>query len=292
MNRLIVKPLVSVTVLSLMLLFAVNWSGTPYNVRELFVQRNLFWGVFSFSVFLLWMAGSSVVIESMIEGAAGFVLWIKTALSLLLFASVGWLLLRYSVSTESLWDVLGTPIWERREFLGIEDWELYFRALPPLTLVLAILLLVGVAVKKSKAIWLVLTCVGVSFFWTKAMVFDYASTDNVVELFVDSSSAFPYLIASFVLWTVPGVLLSRPPGTNSALLLVLGLAPLCIFIGCQTIQLALNADSLHFLLAPDRITPLGSFIPRGLSVVFAIVLTVILSRYSFDPILNRKNATS
>jgi hypothetical protein len=67
---------------------------------------------------------------------------------------------------------------------------------------------------------------------------------------------------------------------------LLGLTPILLYSGFQLVHAALTPEAVHFLLAPDdRATSLETLTLRALAAVMGMLLTVVMAKRSFNPVL-------
>ncbi len=176
----------------------------------------------------------------------------------LALAVPSWILLRYSVSAESLWDILGAPI---LHWPG--DWELFLRYLAFCTPLLWIYLWdlwfegaarLNAAFGTGQFLAGLLLALPV-FLLGKWGVIDAAATDNIRELVADSGSVF----ALVSLWLLPGgvalhgVMIARAvqQGRRNVVVVVLT-TPLLWLASWWLLRQALTPEAISFLLSAGR----------------------------------------
>lgn len=163
-------------------------SAVPYNVRELFRNEHRW---LSYCLFYALLMSWPVI-------SACLALWFRKNIQRWLWAPLlyiaaglcGWVLLSHAVTVESLWDILGTPIfknWKGDSELIMRFVIFYIMLLLPMILAnLAILrLLKGPATATRPGQFLLPVGINLSFAVLGYMCTGtYAATDNVRELFV------------------------------------------------------------------------------------------------------------
>lgn len=255
----------------------------PYNLRELFHTRFLLIGIPLFTGFLLWSAAAPNLIARITLLCP--VLHVFQPLLFLVFAIPSWLLIRYSVSAESLWDILGTPI------LGWPgDWELFFRFLafsaPFFVWLFAWNLFFGGIARLSVSFgfgnFLAALGLGSPFLLAaKWIIVDYAATDNIRELIFDTP-AWWGLCAVFGLLGViclNGVMLAWAIGSRLSFLVTAGMVtPVLWLCAWWLLNQGLLPEAVEFLLKPDRnstVTELELLVRWTISYAGAIALIAL-----------------
>lgn len=242
--------------ISLALAVAINLPQTPYHMRELFSGRELLVSLPLFAIFLIWMTGMPNIMARITIICP--MLHLAQPLLFLLLAVPGWWLLKLSVSTESLFSLLGTPV------LGWPgDWELFSRYLAlsaPFLLSLFYwnLLLEGSAwISREFAVGQVLGAVllGLPLLaLSKYIVVDRASTDTLLKFSAQGPTWYVggALALVMALTTLNGVLLAwlRLWHWNHRLIVAI-LTPVLLLSTWWLLTLGLNNKGLHFLLTPS-----------------------------------------
>jgi len=229
----------------------------PYNVRELFAGRHLALSLPLFAAFLIWTASVPNLMARITIICP--MLHLAQPLTFLLMASPSWFLLQASVSTESLIDILGTPV------LGWSgNWELFVRYLAlcaPFLLSVYYwnLLLEG----RAWLNWpfgaghlLGAMLLGLPMMWlSKYLVADQAATQNILAL----SAQGPFwkiggsLVLVIALIALNGVLLAWAwLWSWGRRLLVLAFTPLLLLLSWWFLTKGLRTEAFGFLLGPDQ----------------------------------------
>ena len=262
------KPLLSaiggIMAIALVLGVLLRLPQVPYNVRDLFVTRNVIVGLLLFASFLLWSGGAPLVAARFLVTRP--LLHLAQPLFFLGMAIPSWLLLRYAVSAESLADILGSPV------LGWpSDWEFFVRYLafsaPFLLWLLYWDLLFEGAATHSRLLGgvhlAVALLLGAPLLWlAKLGVVDLAATDNIVELIADSAAAH----AIFALWLVIGILTLNGVAagwsvaeSNVSRLVVAVATPVLGAASGWLLHVGTTPKAIQFLLGPSHtssLTPL------------------------------------
>lgn len=198
--------------LSLVLGILIQLPQAPYNVQELFDGRSLYLSLPLFAAFLIWINALPNLLARVTIICP--MLHLMQALGFFLIAAPAWLLLRLSVSSESLHDILGVPV-----LGGPGDWELFVRYLAivaPFVLSLFYwnLLMEGSALLNRRfgvAQLLGALILGLPLLWlSKYIVIDLSATDNIIQLsaFGPRWQVGGALIGVVALITLNGVLLA------------------------------------------------------------------------------------
>jgi hypothetical protein len=235
-----------IAAISLAMAAIVHLPGVPYNIRELFETRNLFLGAIIFSVFLIWNAAAPGLLAYYLVKHP--ILHLFQPLLYLLMATGSWILLRFSVSAESLHDILGSPVWD-----WPSDWELYVRflafAYPFLWSLfswnLYFQLLKRHQIIVSLIIWTIAIIIGMPLLMAaKYLIIDRAATDNVVELINNSPALFALIL--LIAWN--GVFVVQ----RSNLALAVLVTTFSAVLSYRLLSTALYSNAVSFLLSPDR----------------------------------------
>lgn len=289
------KPAVILALIGLAALSIASWvlvriPGVPYNVRELFppghadVSAVLFAALLLFGGFApAWVAGLFLKNP---RWSLGTPVWAA------MVALVAWVLLRLSVTTESIDDILGSPVlrwgW---------DWEYICRFLAQYGGSAIILIAASAAVgtaSRSGTYAGIQTGLGLLFtnlpllLLVHFVVIEWACTDNLTELIRDD----PYPGDAFlmVLVLLLGLNASvvahtwRSPRAGSCLLALVA-TPILAFLGWLLLDAALvpqltkygiTFPAVRFLLGPERQTnlPKAAFLLRWTLVYVAAVFTL------------------
>lgn len=248
--------LVGIVSIAALLGVLIQLPQVPFNVRELFGSQPMIISLPIFAAYLIWMAGTPnitariTIICPMIH--------LLQPLILLLLATPSWFLLRLSVSSESLIDVLGTPTmgWSG-------DWELFVRYLAltaPFLLSLFYwnLLLEGSAWLSRKfglGQMLAALLVGLPLLWlAKYIVVDRAATTNIVDLTAQGPSwrVGGALALTIALITLNGALLAWMWLWNRAHQIgALVATPILFGLSWLLLNQGFNMEAISFLLGPD-----------------------------------------
>ena len=253
--------------------FLLGLADVPYNVRELFGRDDRHFYVVVFSVLLVWVGFGPAWI-------ADFVVRHTRCLPFLpiwsvMVGMVSWLMLRSCVTSESLWDIVGSPT------LGWGgEWELIGRFLALHSLACLMLLVVDITVGGvcrrgwrrglklgSAAVlfgvpWLVLA-------WL--VVVEWACTDNLTELIRAEPFKWtgPMFLAALIAviaanasvltyaWTRRGLLPKLATLALTPLLVVPGWALLYLGLDPAVKKYNLTFPAIRFLLGPDRHTEIS-----------------------------------
>lgn len=158
--------------------------GMPYNVRELFPESHRTVRIAAFSVAIVWMGLGPVWVGDFLSGRPRFIPFLP--IWSVMIGLVTWSLLRFSVTHESLGDILGRPT------LGWSgDWEFIGRfialqASASLTLIMTSIAVAAIVKQdwregsKRGLYGLLLGTPWVVLAWT--IVVGWANTDNLTEL--------------------------------------------------------------------------------------------------------------
>ncbi len=257
LRRTLTQVFVGVAVIALGLGLLIQLPQVPYNVREMFGDRSAIIGLPLFGMFLIWTTGSPNLIARIIVKRPA--LQLLQPLFYLLMAVPSWLLLRYSVAAESLWDIVGSPV------LGWPgDWELFVRYLAFVAPFLLALLYWNILLEGSKggnrglgaANLIAALLVGTPMLWlAKYVIIDQAATDNIRELIADFASWKAIIALGGVIGiiTLNGVLLAWSTQWNWKRKLQLAtLFPLGLVFAWWLLLQGLYADAVTFLLSPER----------------------------------------
>lgn len=202
---------ISIVLISLAILLVLRLPGIPYNARELFSGHNIFYYA-CFSMALLWTGISGAGIANLLENRTRRFLTLP--LYVLGASAISFILLDISVTTESLHDILGSPVIYRDvtqknawgqigvsifQFLSapalINHLELFVRYIAFYSPLVFFLVTINLAVNVHFRYDLVsmLKIMGVYLLYIlpwiylcKLVVIDFAATDNITEL-VDQS---------------------------------------------------------------------------------------------------------
>jgi len=239
----------------------------PYNVRDLFVTRNVAVGLLLFTAFLLWSTGAPVLVARFLVTRP--VLHLAQPLFFLVMAVPSWFLLRYAVSAESLGDILGAPV------LGWpSDWEFFVRYLafsaPFLLWLMYWDLLFEGATSHSQLVGavhlMVALLLGMPLLWVaKLGVIDFAATDNIVELIADVRGTH----AIVALWLLIGVVTLNGvvvgwslAGSRTRWVTVVVVTPLLVASSGWLLHVGMTPPAIQFLIGRSHAS---SLIPREIA---------------------------
>ena len=295
---LLAMVIVAVSVLAIHLAIRTVFQlpQVPYNVRELFPNKHTGVYQFAFSVLLVWIGLGPAWLACLLVARPRLTPFMPVWSALL--GLVSWVLLRFSVTTESLGDILGSPT------LGWwGDWEMLCRFLALQALVSLVFLTAGVSVggiwrlgwapglKRGAAAglwglpWLCLAWVA---------VIDWTRTDNLTELIRSEPfkwagpiclTALTALVAVHC-FTLAVARTSRGRHRGTAGLIAVAATPLavaaawamlCLGLDPAVKKYGLTFPAIHFLLGPDRRAGLswGQLFLRwgGVQLAGTVVLT-------------------
>ena len=272
--------------------FIIHLPGVPYNVRELFGSRNLPVSLVIFAVFLIWTTGGACFFSGFFVNRP--TCWLIQPIFFLAIAIPSWLFLRYSVSAESLHDILGAPV------LGWpSDWELFFRYLMLIAPFVSYVLFWKICLEaiKGKGVksaglhfmtgagWLAFICA-----MNKLAVVDWGSTDNLRELITVHAGAMSYFYLYGVLGilTFNGVFTSVFEMTLVKWLVSFILTAVLAVVSWQLLCTGLTPEAVRFLLSPERtskVIPVGLMI-RWLILYFGIVFMTAFAMFCIEKVKN------
>jgi len=286
----IVLALAGLAALSIASWEAVRIPGVPYNVRELFPPEHPNISMALFAAFLLfggfapaWVAGR---ILKNPRWSLGTPAWAA------IVALCAWALLRLSVTTESVGDILGSPVlrwgW---------DWEYICRWIALYGGAALILIAACAAVGtwlKSGASASIQTGLGLLFanlpflILVHFVVIEWACTDNLTELIRDDpypGDAFLMVLVLLIGLNAAAVAHTWRSPRAGACLLALVATPVLALLGWLLLDAALvpqltkygiTFPAVRFLLGPDRQTNLSeaALLLRWVLVYVAAVLTL------------------
>jgi len=289
----VVALLATVTALAIGIRTALHLPGLPYNVKELFLNRGAALVVFAFA--LVWVGAGSMLLAKWLARSARPA--VALPVGVVVLAMISRTLLKYSVTYESLDDILGTnnlvlrvvhenmwgDFWRHAfdissvaELASYLERRVRYTALySPIAVCLAVALLPTVdarlrASMNRRYLWSLGASAVVWLWLSKTVVFTWAATDNLTEL-VAQGSTFGlggtlslYLIV--VIMAVNVALLirasTRPAWWIGAALFSVAAVP----IGWLLLGLGLEPhvqkygsvfSGAQFLLGPDRQHRLG-----------------------------------
>lgn len=224
-SRILLSILLTITVIALCLWLLIQLPGVPYNLRELFGTQQLL-GSIVFAVALLWLGAGPWLIAQQAGKQPWPILWLP--LWLLLTSCISLLLVKLSITTESLDDITGaTDLYRRivQENLWGNDWRnqlakwpaalfnLLERSVRYTALYGLLLIPLTLCALFASRLWRLPALMGsfiilLLLWWlAKWIVVDAAITDNLVELIAINGQ--PYLGALLLLLALHATLLSR-----------------------------------------------------------------------------------
>ncbi len=287
-------------------LLIVKLPQVPYNVIELFTGHNIFLSALLFAAILIGTFGIPVYLgyESIRNRTlflASYPLWI------LLHAFVIWILLNYTVPTESIHDIVGSPILEWS--VPVET-PLRFIAL----FCIPSMILVGITVfslelsvfryRNPRGIQTWISWFFVLLPVTYYFVVIRAATDNLVELMADQGGFFAFLsligwiFISFVPGSYLGGVLAGVFGgwKRVTIFVVAGVALgfLLLYFGLEQQVHKYDQDfsALQFLLSANRKSLVSgtSLVARYVIMEAALIIVVCITQYPFWKLIaNRLN---
>jgi hypothetical protein len=263
--------------------------GVPYNVSELFLDGGSAWRLTLFAVAVLWIGAGPVLAARWLRGNRRPLLALP--ISMIALAMVSRTLLKYSVTYESLDDILGTNnlyarvtnehIWGelwRRAFLSTHALDLvsyverrvrFIALYSPLAVCLTLACLTTSVVGRprygrSQIAGLLITAI--AWVWLSlTIVFTWAATDNLTELVADSGRFgvggrfYLLLLALLLAINVRWLLSARGSGRRWLMAIALSIA--AIPVGWLLLQLGLEQhiqkyglvfSGTQFLLGANR----------------------------------------
>jgi hypothetical protein len=278
--------------------------GIPYNVIELFAKHHVYLSIFLLAAVLIWSFGIPVYFGLLLTQRKKSH-FISLPFWILAHAAGTWLLLHFTVPTESIYDVVGSPIlgWP----LKIET-LLRFIALflvPSMSLVGITVIALEVSAFKNHepsatmlwAIWFVVL-LSISYFFVVLQ----AATNNVIELIADRGSFLGFLslsgwmLVSFVPGSYLGGVLAGVFRRRALALLfatiglLLGFALLYIGLEQNVHKYGQTFSALQFLLSPTRNSLVSdtSLVLRYVALETALFVVVCISQYPFWKLINSR----
>jgi glycopeptide antibiotics resistance protein len=267
----------------------------PYNVRELVYQGHPFRSLVLLAALLYWAMGFPILIVQWL--ARGGLYLLSFPPLALLHGSVAWLMLWSAVPSESIHDIVGSPVlnwpWEW-EILGrfLALFSLWSVAATAGTVIAARRSLPGTNGAQSALLgWTIGAClfVPVSYY----IVVMTASTDNLVELMAGNGSVSAFLLIGLALAGISfggtKAALAFIPGTTGqttavAWVLASGaLAYLAIYFGTEQVIVKYNQvfSALQFLLSSDRshLAGPGELAVRYIALWSALLAAIVMVQY-------------
>jgi VanZ family protein len=271
---------------------AMRSSLTPYNVRELMDDRYPLLSLVLLAGCFYWTTGFPVlIVQRMARGQLYLLSLPPLALA---HGLIAWVLLRFAVPMESIYDIVGAPVlawpWE---------WEIFGRflalfsfwsvAASAAVIVAAWRFLPGV--KSALLGWLVGACLFIPMSYY--IVVPAAATDNLVELMADNGGVGAFLLIGLAMaWMafggMNGALALIPNATKwaTAVAWMLGsgvLAYLALYFGTE--QMIVKYDrvfsALQFLLSSNRSTLAepGELMVRYAALYVFFIAAMIMVQY-------------
>ena len=253
--------------------FLLGLADIPYNVHELFGGDGRHFYVAVFSVLLVWVGFGPAWIADFIVRHTRCLPFLPIWSSLV--GMVSWLMLRACVTSESLWDIVGSPT------LGWGgEWELTGRFLALHSLVCLTLLVVGITVggvcrlgwRRGLKLGSVAVLFGMPWLVLAWMVVvKWAGTDNLTELiraepFKWTGPMFLAVLISVIaanasvltyVWLRRGLLQKLASLGLTLLLVTPGWALLYLGLDPAVKKYNLTFPAIRFLLGPDRQTEIS-----------------------------------
>ncbi|KIO49374.1 VanZ family protein [Nitrosospira sp. NpAV] len=268
---------------------------TPYNVRELIYQGHPFRSLVLLAALLYWAMGFPILIAQWL--ARGELYLLSFPPLILLHGLIAWLLLWSAVPSESIHDIVGSPVlnwpWEW-EILGrfLALFSLWSVAATGGAVIAARRSLSGARSAQSALLgWTIGACllVPISYY----IVVRAASTDNLVELMAGNGSVSAFLLIGMAM---AGISFG---GTKAALALIPGtpgqtrtvawvvasgaLAYLAIYFGTEQVIVKYNQvfSALQFLLSSDRshLAGPGELAVRYIALWSALIALIVMVQY-------------
>lgn len=238
----------------------------PYNVRELMYEGHPFRSLVLLTALLYWAIGFPILIAQWL--ARGDLYLLSFPPLILLHGLIAWMLLWFAVPSESIHDIVGSPVlaWPGKwELLGrfLALFSLWSVAATAGAVTAAWRFLPGVKGAKSALLgWAIGAClfIPISYY----IVVAAASTDNLVELIADNGSVGAFLLIGLAmagisfggtkatLALIPGIV--RRTGAATWVIGSGVLAYLAIYFGTEQVIVKYNQvfSALQFLLSSDR----------------------------------------
>lgn len=303
MRLLIILVGAFICVITAGLFWISQLSLIPYNIRELVVDEYPLFSSFLFACFLVWSCGVPTLIAFWFNNSSKKI-WTFFGVAIV-HGLVGFVFLRSAVPTESIHDILGSPIlfwpWEF-ELIGrflalyfIITFSFSFSAL------LSFLIIFG----DNRSILLRYLAYGLMFStFSHYIVFERASTDNLTELIESGGTLYSSFLLILFLMIVSlvasqfALIVSRINIGSKRIILLLALisfpaAFLCVYTATENSVLKYGQEfsALQFLLSPDRqhLVETPELLLRYAIVHSAIVLLIALVQIPFWLWIFRRN---
>jgi VanZ family protein len=265
---------------------------TPYNVRELIYEGHPIRSLISLAALLYWAIGFPILIAQWLARGE---LYLLSFLPLaLLHGLIAWLLLWSSVPTESIHDIVGSPVlgwpWEW-ELLGrfLALFSLWSVAATAGTLIAAWRLLPNA--KSALLGWSIgaFLLIPLSYY----IVVSEASTDNLVELIANNGSMGAFLLIGLAMAEIAfggtTAALASSPGLAHrtravALVLACGiLAYFALYFGTEQVIVKYGQvfSAMQFLLSSDRsnLAAPGELIARYIVLYGLLIAAIMMVQY-------------
>lgn len=267
----------------------------PYNVRELMYEGHPFRSLVLLTTLLYWAIGFPILIVQWL--ARGELYLLSFPPLVLLHGLIAWMLLWSAVPSESIHDIVGSPVlaWPGKwELLGrfLALFSLWSVAATAGAVIAAWRFLPGISGAKSALLgWTIGACllVPASYY----VVVAAASTDNLVELIDGNGSVGAFLLIGLAmagisfggtkatLALIPGVVRRTRAATW-----VLGsgaLAYLAIYFGTEQVIVKYNQvfSALQFLLSSDRahLARPGELAVRYIALWGFLIAAIVMAQY-------------
>lgn len=267
----------------------------PYNVRELMYEGHPFRSLVLLTTLLYWAIGFPILIVQWL--ARGGLYLLSFPPLVLLHGLIAWMLLWSAVPSESIHDIVGSPVlaWPGKwELLGrfLALFSLWSVAATAGAVIAAWRFLPGVNGAKSALLgWAIGACLFVPTSYY--VVVAAASTDNLVELIDGNGSVGAFLLIGLAmagisfggtkatLALIPGVVRRTRAATW-----VLGsgvLAYLAIYFGTEQVIVKYNQvfSALQFLLSSDRahLAGPGELAVRYIALWGFLIIAIVMVQY-------------
>ena len=267
----------------------------PYNVRELMYEGHPFRSLVLLTTLLYWAIGFPILIVQWL--ARGELYLLSFPPLVLLHGLIAWMLLWSAVPSESIHDIVGSPVlaWPGKwELLGrfLALFSLWSVAATAGAVIAAWRCLPGVNGAKSALLgWAIGACLFVPTSYY--VVVTAASTDNLVELIDGNGSVGAFLLIGLAMAGISfggtKATLALIPGIvrwTRAATWVLGsgvLAYLAIYFGTEQVIVKYNQvfSALQFLLSSDRahLAGPGELAIRYIALWGFLIIAIVMVQY-------------
>lgn len=242
--------------------------GVPYNMSSLLLDTGV-WTLMLFAASLLWLGAGPLLLGGWM--ARTRYPYLVLPVGLIVLAMISRTLLKYSVTYESLDDVLGSNVLSGDLVVWLERRVRYLALYSPLAIALTLGFLATRPgyqriVHRDRLRWLTVGLIAIVWLWlSKLIVVDWAGTDNLTELIavrtpVDTTGV-PFLFLTIALLAVNAVTLFAASRGYVSLVLAGVLTTGAIPVGWALLGIGLESNvhkygqvfpAVQFLLGPDR----------------------------------------